>query len=384
MATPTVISVTPNNGRTGGRQLIVVKGTNFQLPPPPAPMQVGKLTPSPGPSVEVLFGQRKAREVRVLSSELLHVVSPIGDPGQVALTVRNVDQSGAVVPGESVTVPNAFTFGRPDTARKPSNETTFQRAVRQLIVELRRQVIDNVTLATHTDYADSPSGANVAALAELPGLVLSGPRLVENREYSLNQKRKVGDTELYPPRTVDLEFTLIGVDRLQLPMLALMHECEMFFQRNIVLSLPKDAADPLGEQIEYDMDIAPDGHFSSIGSPGNSNVRAFSGTFRVQGIDLDDDDMRSGVTYPISDLSRAGVGGAMLNTPSPALLLNADSTGPAGVAMAPPVQDGRVLRPGLTDGIQQLGATPKATSAALLTEDGEALTDEDGNTLILE
>lgn len=356
MAVPTVTSITPNVGPTGGRTLVRIKGTGFQLPPPPAPMRAGQTTPSPNPSVEVLFGVRKAREVRVLSSELLHVVSPISDPGAFGVTVRNLKQDGTVVPGETVTVANGYTFGRPDTARKPSDEVTLQRVVRHLLRELKRQVIENVELTTHTDYDDSPSGANVAALASLPGLVLAGPRLIENRLKSTNQARRKtqasgSDLKLYPPRTYDLEFTLIGVDELQGPMLALMHECTMFFTRNIVLNVPVSAAQPLGEQVEYDMDLTADGHFASIGSPGNSNIRAFSGTFRVQGVDFDDDDMAALEAFPVSDMSRSG---GILNVPSPMIWMGQEA-GPAGIVTAPPIPSGPTSpSPGLQDGVQQI------------------------------
>lgn len=356
MPVPTITLVSPNAGSTGGRRLVKITGTNFQLPPAPATTGV---VAKPGPSVEVLFGTKKSRDVRVLSTGLLHVLSPVSDPGLVGITVRNITQSGTVIPGETVTLANAFTYSRPNLNRNPSEELTLQRVLRYLIIDLSRQIINNVELTVHTDYDDTPDGANVAMLATIPGLVLIGPRLRENRAYSLNQARKVTQPDgsallLRPPRTVDLVFTLIGVDDLTLPTIALLHETEMYFQRNTLFEMPRSEAAPTGEQVDYEMAIEPDGEFSWTGAPGNSNIRAFSGTFSIRGVDLDDEDMAAMQAYPVTDLVRAGTAGPTVDTPSPAILVG--KTGPAGVTMAPGsvVSGPGSASPGQPDMIEQL------------------------------
>lgn len=308
MAVPTITSVTPNTGRTGGRQLVRIAGTNFQALPDPPPLVAGQPTPAPSPSVEVLFGTIPARDVRVMSASLLHATSPISDPGVVSITVRNVTQEGALIPGETVTLANAFTFARPNMARsvEGNDEVTLQRVTRRILEELTRQVIERVSLTTHTDFGET--GAQVAALADIPGLVLAGPRCVRHRMGLNNQRRKDQSPAdgavftLSQPENVDLEFTIVGVDNLYQPTLALMTEVIRFFTRNTTISVAKDAAAPLGEQIEYEMELVPGSFPSMVGSPNNSNIQAFSGKFRVFDVAIDDDDPRVEEGFPVLDL----------------------------------------------------------------------------------
>ncbi|TBR17483.1 MAG: hypothetical protein EPO57_09120 [Chitinophagaceae bacterium] len=343
MPVPTISSVTPNAGLTGGKRLVAIAGTNFQLPPAPAPFGV---TTPPNPSVEVLFGGVKGTDVRVLTTGLLHVTTPIHDAGLVDVVVRNIDQNGVLVGAETVTSVGAFTFARPDLNTGPTNESDFTRLVRNLILELRRQVVDNVELTVHTDYDDSPSGANVAMLSTLPGLVLSGPALRENRFFSMNEPRvrSLGGgqyQDLRPPYTVDLVFTLIGVDDSTPRLLNLMKETVGFFQRNKVLRIPRDVALPNGEQVEYEMEIEPDGDFDVQGGPNNSNVRNFSGTFAIRGFDIDDPDMAQVQTAALVDVVPSGTVGVDGLLPSPIILGSVP-----GVTPAPPIPPGPAPAPG--------------------------------------
>ncbi len=316
MAIPTVTSITPAGARTGGRRLVRIVGSNFQLPPEPPLYGV---TPQANPSVEVLFGTVPAREVQVLSPEILQVLTPVHDPGVVSITVRNITQDGDVIDTETAELEDAFTFTRPELKRSAAEECTLQRVVRYLILDLRRQIIDNVELTVHTDYADAPDGANVAMLATIPGLVLVGPRLKEDRFLSTNATRKTENANgsmqlLRPPRTVDLEFTLIGVDDHAQNTLALMSEVVAYFQRNTMFAIPMSEADPTGEQSDYELEI--DDMFAWTGAPGNSNIRAFSGTFVIRGVDIDDEDMAFGQSFVITDVVPAGT--PLLNIPGPA------------------------------------------------------------------
>lgn len=337
MSAPTITSLDNAIGPTGGRRILKIVGTNFQLPPGPSAYGI---TPVANPSVEVLFGTVPAREVRVLTASLLHVITPIHDPGTVALTVRNIDQTGAVVAGETATLAAAYTFARPTIgSATPGEQSNLSRLVRALIEELRRQLLANVVLTTHTDYDDTPDGANVAALADIPGLVLSGPTLRLNRFYSTNEPREADDThgDTYaqrPPRTVDLAFTLIGVDELMARELDLISECTAFFLRNPLIRMPRDPASPT-EYVEYEMEIDDGGDFKSIGTPNNSNVRAFSGGFLIRGLDIEDVDMRAALAAPVADVlppgADVGDGGGPGGTPTPDAVSLASATSTAGV-----------------------------------------------------
>lgn len=58
MTVPTITTVTPSAGPTGGRTLIHVVGTGFRLPDPPPSTGV---VPVPGPTVRVDIDGTRAR-----------------------------------------------------------------------------------------------------------------------------------------------------------------------------------------------------------------------------------------------------------------------------------------------------------------------------------
>jgi hypothetical protein len=109
MAVPTITSVTPSTVWTGG-QLVVVTGTNLRLPPDPPVSATGPL-PDPLPTVGVLVGSVEAKAVDVLSATMLSCNVPAADPSPapVAMVVRNLDDAGVPIPGESATLAAAVT-----------------------------------------------------------------------------------------------------------------------------------------------------------------------------------------------------------------------------------------------------------------------------------
>lgn len=296
---PTVASVTPKTGRTGGRYLLTVYGTGFQLPPvPPATGPA----PAPNPSVRVSFmgsqRTRVARNVYVLSSKQLLVEVPPGDAPSgtgetVALVVENIDQSGVVVPGESVTVASAFTYKMPDL----TVDSTLVRVVKTLLQDLKRQVLYNVSLTTDVDYDANVATASTE-IAALPALVLVGPRLQTNRIYALNPLRTVQDesdptlfTKLRPPRTRDLYFDITGASTKAVEVIALMSEVERYFERTTMLTMDVDATDPTKGTVDYEMQVPLGVEFALIPKPNESNVKQFTGAVVIRGVDMDDEDM---------------------------------------------------------------------------------------------
>jgi hypothetical protein len=327
-----------------------IAGTNFQLPP--APPSSGKTAGTIKPSVEVLFGTVPANEVHVLSATLLHVVSPIHDPGAVSITVRNIDQAGVLVPGETVTVASpAYTFALPDFNKTGHEESVLARVCRSLIREIKRQLIANVEITVHVDYDDTPDGANVAMLADLPGLVLSGPRLRENPEYWTNKKREVTkDGATYQqktPRCVDLVFTVIGAHDTFQTLLNFMQETVAFFEENITLRVLSDPT-IAGDYTEFEMDIEED--FAVGGGSNNSNVRAFSGTVLVRGVELDDEDMAIEQVFDVLDVAPTGSPDEAL--PRPYIL-----TGMPGTSPAAPIPANPAPGPGNSGPIEQIPPT---------------------------
>lgn len=348
MGIPTVTAISPTSGRTGGRQRVVIDGTNFQLTP--APPTTGRTT-APKPPVEVLFGAAKALDVRVLTTGKLECLSPVNDPGVVDVTVRNVDQAGVVVPGETVTIAAAFTYARPDLTGVLGNaESVLARIVRTLLKELRRQIISSVELAVHTDWDDTPDGADVAAIAKVPALVLVGPRLRLNRFFSTNEPRYVAQPdgtsiEQRPTNAYDLVFTLIGVDNVAQQAMNLQHEVVAFFERNHTLEMLRDAEDLSSEILEWEMDTEPGEDFSTQGQANNSNIRSFSGSFAVRGLEIDDADMAVKVVVPAVDVQPTGTAPDAGVQPTAVVFTGQPGTAPAEPIPATPAgvgQDGPI------------------------------------------
>jgi len=287
MAAPTIDSISPATGSTGGGTLVDVLGSGFRLPPlPPAE---GPAPPA-GPTVAVLVGGRSALDVDVLAADRLTFLAPPGEAGPADVVVRNLDDAGDPIVGEDVTAPAALTYAQPRLAV----ESDLTRLVRTLLRELKRQVHANVSLTVQTDFdAQTGDELHLTELASLPGLVLVGPELTENRFYSLNSPPEVpaGDGTAFRrrvPYTVDLGFTLVGVADHTTELLNLMATAELFFHRNKHLEMDRDPANAGAGRVRYEMDFTPDGDLRVTSQPNASNVRSFSGSFVLRGFDLED------------------------------------------------------------------------------------------------
>jgi hypothetical protein len=299
MAVPTISAISPNTVHTGGKSLVEISGTNFKVPtlPPPAnePYTTGT------PTVAVLFGTEESTEVSVVSATRLFALIPRSPieiskttnygEGSVDVTVRNLDDNGDPIVGEEVVETDGLTYSRVQLA----TESDFQRLIRQIVFEFRCQMIPNVQITSHTDYdSDTVDAENITDLAELPGIVLVGPTLRENRLFSQNKpisleastpgeylRRRVG-------YTVDLEFSIVGVSNLTAELVNLMAVVNGFFEKNKYLELLRDPSDSSLGSVQYEMDFLEDGDLAVSGSPNNSNIRVFSGRFVIRGFDMQD------------------------------------------------------------------------------------------------
>ncbi|MBN1771104.1 MAG: IPT/TIG domain-containing protein [Deltaproteobacteria bacterium] len=286
MATPSIDDLNPPSGSTGGRTLVEVTGSAFRLPPPPP---AGGPTTALPPTVEVLVGGRRAEDVRVLAADRLTFLTPAHDAGPADVVVHNLADDGAPIPGEEATLPGGFTYVLP----KLTAEADLTRLVRTLLRELKRQVNPNVSLTVQTDFdAETGDVLHLTELAALPGLVLVGPELSENRFSSINALPETpaagGEVERRRvPYTVDLGFTIIGVADHTTELLNLMAATTLFFHRNKHIEMDRDLAAPAAGSIRYEMDFTPDGDLRVTSQPNESNVRSFSGSFVVRGFDLE-------------------------------------------------------------------------------------------------
>jgi hypothetical protein len=274
---PTIATVLPAKGHTGGATLIEITGSGFVLPPGP-----GNALPAPAPvaRMRVSFGGVVADGVEVTDAGTLYCFTPVHDAGVVDVSVQELAElpaevrsaagpfalaggetlelvvlegdvqsvtigvgeitPGAATPaqvaaalnrfvgvqvtvvdgrvrirtdargtgaklrvtggtaraplgldtdvhagstelelvGQPATAVGAFEFVRPDlTVKMP-----VTLVLEQLQVELRRQVLDNVHFATHSDFdADTGDLLNTAILAKVPAIVLADVQLPDSR-----------------------------------------------------------------------------------------------------------------------------------------------------------------------------------------------------------
>lgn len=109
MPVPTLTSVAPRVGHTGGQTLVELNGTGFALAPDPDLTQL-PVPPAP-PRLRVFFGGTEAYGVQVVSSTLAYAFTPIHDAGAVAVEVRNQ----APRPATLLTEEGPFTVAAGDT-----------------------------------------------------------------------------------------------------------------------------------------------------------------------------------------------------------------------------------------------------------------------------
>ena len=268
--------------------------------------------------VRVLFGGVPAEVLSVRDDAGLRVVdlrTPLHAVGVVDVELSNLDATGDPIPGETVVIAGAYRFSRPTVAR----EADLTRVIRQLLRELKRQVLANVSATVSVDYDDTTlDGLNVIAMAKVPSLVLSGPTLRPNRFYSANVAHEdvvggVSGPELVrrkPPYTVDLVFTLTAASERTAELFNLMAAVATFLNRNRWLELQRDPGDASRGVVRWELDA--DGEFRTQ-LAGKDDVRAFTCGFVVRGFDVDEGlplDLGKRVAEPELLASQSITGGA--------------------------------------------------------------------------
>jgi hypothetical protein len=297
VSVPTLSTITPSVGHSGGNTLVKIEGTGFALPPAASP--VGPST-APPPSVTVTIGGRPASNVAVVSSSLIYCLTPKGalnadDNESLNTTAQNVvvqnnHADGTPVVGETATLAAAFTFQQPDLTQ----ESELARVIRALMRELKLQVTNNVVFSTHTDY-DASTGdlLNTAMVATLPALILGNLEVPEDRIHAVNEEQ---DFEIpgglfikrRPPVVVDVMMTLVGVSDNAITILNLMQVVRAFFKKTPWLVLDRDASDPTLGTVKYELDWSFAGPVSVSHQADNSNVESFGGQVVVRGVLLED------------------------------------------------------------------------------------------------
>lgn len=283
MAVPTVASVSPSRGHTGGC-LVRITGTNFREPTEPSNPS-GPL-PEAAPSVEVFFGAEQATTVRWLSSTLLEVIAPGQDKGTVSVIVRNVDDDGELIGAETAELEDAFEFAQPDL----TVDQYPTRVIDQLILEMRRQILDEVVTLTHTDYDATPEDdLQITQLAKIPALILLGPELLDAPEIPANSEVEIDDgtetdtIDVYQRAEVKhLRFRLIGVTDNSRELFNLLSVTRLFFKKNPYVVVARDPED--ADQGRNRHPVFVETEPAARGAPTTSNLRQFTASFALHGV----------------------------------------------------------------------------------------------------
>lgn len=293
MPAPTFTSITPDNGLTGGGDLRVIVGADFD---------VQAVLGDPVPVVSVKFGPDLfARNVRVTSPTRLTCLPPRGEilKGEttllVDLAITNEDQS---VPN-SVVAADAYTYRRPDISKL--NESHLATVARTLHQRMLQQIIENVSMTTHTDYDDSPTdGKGKPKQAKVPAVILVGPFLellpIVNNNAPPTVSLPEGDPEPTDyevrdhVRQVNMTWEVRLLTKSKKQMLNLIQACYGFTQRNEYLTdVPRDPLTPAAGVVRYPLQIVED--FVASDSSSRANVREAVGSWLIEGVLLEDGDI---------------------------------------------------------------------------------------------
>lgn len=301
MAIPTIQSITPNQGHTGGRTLVVITGTNFRLPDPPAPTGI---VPAFGPTVRVQFDGEDAEDIEVFSDTEIQCITPAVRTAQqmgvklpsynpeqlVTLTITNLDNAGAAIPTETVALTAAFQYRLPN----PAIQSLTAKVMRAFIQDLVRQVHPNVAFTTNTDY-DPATGdlLQLAAFASLPAIVIGDLNILTARGRREQQPEVVPEgvdrfVERRPPEIVDFTFSITAVSDDAFEILNLAQMLVMYFARNAYLRVPRTDS-PTAERVKYPLRKMTDTSPAAVTNLGDgSNVESCTLQASITDVRLED------------------------------------------------------------------------------------------------
>ena len=297
MAVPTFTSVTPSSGPVGGRNVVTIVGTNFNLPPAQAATGAGVSYPD---SVIVEFDGQKSERVDVISATQLRVTVPTWRRMDVTITqqtlplvnikISNADTAGDPIAGEDVTALNAYQFKRP-ALRPPDAQiqtSIYQQVIEETVAMFIRQVTPNTAIGTNVDFGDN--GQIIITSASHPSVTLVGPRLEEDLNvrhhwnYFLEEQQGNGPPETvhrkWPGFVSNFEFDFVlGTDN-RSEMYAMVQSIAEMFMRNPFLIINGTFGDVNSTPREFPFQLIQPPQVT-IQDP-NANVLAAVGTFQVR------------------------------------------------------------------------------------------------------
>ena len=295
MAPPVLTSIEPTFGKPGEKTLLKIIGTDFKVAPTPAPDgYIGTETPV---TMQVLINNELATNVRVFSDTLLYCNAPQykGDPNSlnanpglsVSVILRNLD------PTEENTYANRYSYRRSNLAR---GDSASAYVLRTLILEMRRQIINNIAVHTSVDFDSTSDTLEIVETAQAPGIAMFGPDAVEDtfrRQGGYETEQDIpGGTYLKTrqPRFENWTFTINMFARNTSEFMNLRNEVVLFFENNKYLNVQKDTSDINEGFVELPLWLRSGP--SRIATRNDAALIQANASFELQGVPIDEDALR--------------------------------------------------------------------------------------------
>lgn len=295
MATPTITSITPNTGPVGGYAFTIINGTNFNLVPAQATTGPAVLLPD---SISVTVGGVNALEIAQISTTEIWILTPqlrgapIEDPiTAVDVVVTNLDTDGNPIAGETVTLTNGYTYKRPvihSTSGAPTaTPHPFTLVSSALVLALRREVFMNVMQTTHIDYSEP--GVISLAVAKVPSLVVQGPHISKDLDYTHNEPDEIdmgdGSTNIkQPPDVLRMGYNFLCVTDNEQELLNIMGSFQLFFMKGKWLNVQINPLDASQGSVNLVMQLTQ--FPQSTTTPSDSNLRVWIASCEIRGVEI--------------------------------------------------------------------------------------------------
>jgi len=295
MAVPTISSVAPTEGSTRGTNVVIVSGTNFRLPDPPA--ATGYLGGPYPLSVAVDIGGEPCPEAQAATAGIIYATAPLwrGDPADLPaaldVVVRNVDGSGVPIPGEEATLAGGYTVKAPELPA----ESYFQRVIRQLILLFRQHLLANTHMTVKRDYVADPTQLELLK-AEAPVVHLVGPQTPLNRFDSINREpveQDPADVDAYirraRPVTQDIAFEVQAWAETTRELTSLGQAFVQMFRDITWLRVERDPSQPALGYVEYAVGIPFFGYPVYNTDPNKDDLNSMRAQVEIKGVHVDDE-----------------------------------------------------------------------------------------------
>lgn len=289
MAVPTITDVSPATGPASGGNIVIVTGTNFRVPTIAYTIPMEDLIPT----VSITVGGQAPEDFDVFSATSMAIRIPRYDADPrvypypaVDLVISNIDDSGVVIPGETVTEVDAYTYDR-WVLGAPRKDPPMLTVMRELLRRMYLEITKYSSPTTHVDFGED-SSATIIAPASLPSVsfTVSMPRDIEWAQWD-NGPEEVelndGTIDQYEGmRTYMLVCDITAAGEGDREAHFIVQALQEFVIENPLMSIPADTDLYTDETNEYAIEISRDPVQSKTVS--QSSIVAFSMQIRVRGI----------------------------------------------------------------------------------------------------